>query len=221
MGGDEITPSHHPVVQIDKKVKGYGEVVHFGQLKTNHFKWLIWLSCSLLSLPPLSLSSRVLLCCINTISVSGGSKHLVKSTTQNMATRLQFCMIKQALPYVQYISLLAFVQNCLLWQHTYMQASSSSGKMPLDQHWDTFTALSWIKKPVWWTTNRFWITQGSLSMMGKYHTYSSPQCENMRHSILPHYVTQKRNVHSCELSYTTDAPFQKVFQVMLWDAEII
>jgi hypothetical protein len=31
-----------------------------------------------------------------------------------MPTRLQFCMIRQALPYVQYISLLAFVQNCLL-----------------------------------------------------------------------------------------------------------
>jgi len=108
-----------------------------------------------------------------------------------------------------------------LWQHTYMQASSSSGKMLLDQHWDMFTALSWIKKPVWLTTNRFWVTQGSLGMMGKYHTYSSPQCENMRRSILPHYVTQKRNVHSCELSYTTDAPFQKVFQVMLRDAEII
>ncbi len=142
MGGDEFTPWHHPVIQIHKKVKGYGEVVHFDQLKTNHFKWLIWLSCSLLSSPPLSLSSWVLLCCINTISVSGGSKCLVKSTTQNMPTRLRFCMIRQALPYVQYISLLTFVQNYLLWQHTYMQASSSSGKMPLDQHWDMFTALS-------------------------------------------------------------------------------
>jgi hypothetical protein len=60
MGGDEVTPWHHPVIQIDKKVKGYGEDVHFDQLKTNHFKWLIWLSCNLLSSPPLSLSSWVL-----------------------------------------------------------------------------------------------------------------------------------------------------------------
>jgi hypothetical protein len=39
-----------------------------------------------------------------------------------------------------------------------------------------------------------------LGMMGKYHTYSSPQRENMRHSILPHYVTQARNTgHTCTL----------------------